>query len=191
MPTPPRPAQRPVVHRHHDDERTDEYAWLRERDNPATLAHLEAENAYTEQTLAHLEGLRGDLFDEFRSRIQETDEDVPARDGAWEYYTRTVEGQQYPIFARQPLRAGKPGGEKEQVLLDCNQAAEGTEYFALGAFAVTAAGRLLAYSADTNGSEEFELRVKDLQTGELLPDVITPTGYGAVWSADEQHLFYT
>jgi oligopeptidase B len=191
MPKPPRPAQRPVVHRHHGDERTDEYAWLRERDNPATIPHLEAENAYTEQTLAHLDGLRSELFEEYRSRIQETDEDVPARDGAWEYYTRTVEGMQYPIFARQPLRAGKPGGEKEQILLDCNQAAEGTDYFALGAFAVSATGRLLAYSADTNGSEEFELRVKDLQTGELLPDVIAPTGYGAVWSADEQYLFYT
>jgi len=190
-PTPPRPAKRPHVHRHHGDERVDEYAWLRERDNPETVAHLEAENAYTEKVLAHLEGLREELFEEYRSRIKETDEDVPARDGAWEYYTRTVKGLQYPIFARQPLGAGPPGGEKEHVLLDCNEAAKGMEYFALGAFAVSPGGRLLAYSVDTNGSEEFTLYIKDLETGELLPDVIAPTGYGAQWSADEQFLFYT
>ena len=114
---PPRPPQRPHTHRHHGDERVDEYAWLRERDHPAKL--------------------RGELFDEYRSRIKETDEDVPARDGAWEYYTRTIEGGQYPIYARHPLRSGPPGGEHEQVLLDCNEAAEGTEYFALGALSVS------------------------------------------------------
>ncbi len=192
MLNPPQPEQRPFVHRHHEDERVDEYSWLRDRDNPAVRAHLEAENAYTEQTLAHLAGLREELFEEFRSRIKETDEDVPARDGAWDYYTRTEEGLQYPIFARHPVGSPGPvGGPAEQVLLDCNLAAEDTDYFALGALAVSPSGRLLAYSADTDGSEEFRLRVKDLTTGEHLPDTITPTGYGAAWSADENHLFYT
>ncbi|MGW5359702.1 S9 family peptidase [Actinopolymorpha pittospori] len=186
MPTAPRPEQRPFVHRHHGDERIDEYAWLRDREDPAVRTHLEAENAFTEESLAHLAGLRTELFEEYRSRIKETDEDVPARDGAWEYFTRTQEGKQYPLFVRHPV-----GGGEEQTLLDCNQAAEGTDYFALGAFSVSPSGRLLAYSVDTDGSEEFQLRVKDLQTGEHLPDVISPTGYGAVWSADEQFVFYT
>ena len=191
MSTAPRPAQRPVVHQHHGDDRVDEYAWLRERDDPAIRAHLEAENAYTEKSLAHLSGLRDELFEEYRSRIKETDEDVPARDGAWEYYTRTEEGLQYPIFVRRPAGGAQVDGSGEQVLLDCNQAAEGTEYFALGAFAVSPSARLLAYSTDTDGSEEFRLRVKDLDTGDMLPDVLVPTAYGAVWSADENYLFYT
>lgn len=186
MPTPPRPEQRPVSSVHHGDERIDEYAWLRDKDDPAVRAHLEAENAHTEESLAHLDGLRTELYEEFRSRIQETDEDVPYPDGSWEYYTRTVEGQQYAIYARHPR-----GGGDEQVLLDCNQLAEGTGYFALGAYSVSSSGTLLAYSTDTDGSEQFQLRVKNLETDELLPDVIAPTGYGAVWSADERYLFYT
>ncbi|SDS87015.1 S9 family peptidase [Actinopolymorpha singaporensis] len=195
MPTAPRPEQRPFVHRHHGDERVDEYAWLRDREDPAVLAHLKAENAHTEESLAHLAGLREELFEEYRSRIKETDEDVPARDGAWEYFTRTQEGKQYPLFVRQPV-GGVDGdsagaGDREEVLLDCNEAAEGTDYFALGAFAVSPSGHLLAYSVDTDGSEEFRMRVKDLRTGEHLPDTISPTGYGAAWSADEGFLFYT
>lgn len=186
MPTPPRPEQRPVTSTHHGDQRIDEYAWLRDKDDPAVRAHLEAENAHTDQSLSHLEPLRNELYEEFRSRIQETDEDVPYPDGSWEYYPRTVEGQQYPIYARQPR-----GGGDEQVLLDCNQLSEGTEYFALGAYGVAGSGKLLAYSTDTDGGEKFRLRIKDLETGELLPDEIAPTGYGAVWSADEVYLFYT
>ncbi|GAA2757997.1 S9 family peptidase [Actinopolymorpha rutila] len=197
MPTAPRPEQRPFVHRHHGDERVDEYAWLRDREDPAVLAHLKAENAHTEESLAHLAGLREELFEEYRSRIKETDEDVPARDGAWEYFTRTQEGKQYPLFVRQPVGDGDSGRDStgdaggEEVLLDCNEAAEGTDYFALGAFAVSPSGHLLAYSVDTDGSEEFRMRVKDLRTGEHLPDTISPTGYGAAWSADEGFLFYT
>lgn len=195
MPTAPRPEQRPFVHRHHGDERVDEYAWLRDREDPAVLAHLKAENAHTEESLAHLAGLREELFEEYRSRIKETDEDVPARDGAWEYFTRTQEGKQYPLFVRQPVGEGDGDsagdGGREEVLLDCNEAAEGTDYFALGAFAVSPSGHLLAYSVDTDGSEEFRMRVKDLRTGEHLPDAISPTGYGAAWSADEGFLFYT
>src|SRR5690606_10548546 len=186
MPTPPRPEQRPITRVHHGDQRIDEYAWFRAKDDPAVRAHLEAENAYTREVLAGQESLRDELFEEFRSRIQETDEDVPAPDGPWEYYTRTVEGLQYAIYARRPR-----GGGDEHVLLDCNELAEGQEYFALGAFSVSPSGRLLAYSTDTNGSEEFRLRVKDLTTGELLSDEIAPVGYGAVWSADEEYLFYT
>jgi oligopeptidase B len=188
MPTPPRPKQELTVRVKHGDERPDEYAWLRddERKNPEIRAHLEAENAYVEAVLADQEGLRTELFEEFKSRILETDEDVPYPDGEWEYYTRTVEGQQYAIYCRKPR-----GGGDEQVLLDCNQVAEGTEYFALGAYSVSPSANLLAYSSDTNGSEEFTLRVKDLRTGELLSDEIAPTGYGAVWSADEDYLFYT
>lgn len=186
MPTPPRPEQRPITRVHHGDQRIDEYAWFRDKDDPAVRAHLEAENAYTREVLAGQESLRDELFEEFRSRIQETDEDVPAPDGPWEYYTRTVEGLQYAIYARRPR-----GGGDEHVLLDCNELAEGQEYFALGAFSVSPSGRLLAYSTDTDGSEEFRLRVKDLTTGELLSDEIAPVGYGAVWSADEEYLFYT
>ena len=184
--TPPQPAQRPVTSTYHGDERVDEYAWLRDKDDPDVIAHLEAENAYTDSMLAHLGGLRDELYEEFRSRTQETDEQVPYPDGAWEYVSRTVEGKQYSIYSRRPL-----GGGDEQTVLDPNELAEGLDYFSLGAFAVSPTGDLLAYATDTDGSERLHLYVKDLRTGELLPDTIDNCGYGAAWSADEQYVFYT
>ncbi|HEY6739959.1 MAG TPA: oligopeptidase B, partial [Actinopolymorphaceae bacterium] len=183
---PPRPEQRPTTVTFHGDERIDEYAWMRDREDPAVIAHLEAENAYTDALLAHLEPLRDELFTEFKSRIQETDEDVPYPYGDWEYYTRTVEGRQYSIYCRQPR-----GGGPEQILLDGNELAGHSEYFALGAYAVSPSGNLLAHSVDFDGNEKYRLQIKDLRTGDLLPDVIPETYYGTVWSADESFVFYT
>src|SRR5688572_28231803 len=100
--SPPVAMRRSHVHRLHGHERADEWHWLRDRDDPDTIAYLEAENAYTDAVLAPTAALQEQLFQEFRARIQETDLSVPAPMGPFEYYTRTVEGQQYPIFCRRP-----------------------------------------------------------------------------------------
>ncbi|MER7330727.1 MULTISPECIES: S9 family peptidase [unclassified Micromonospora] len=189
----------PSERTHHGDTVTDEYAWLATKDDPETIAYLTTENAYTEARTAHLDGLRADLFEETRRRTQETDLSVPSRKGGYWYYTRTVEGQQYGVQCRRAVRDGETDPpvsvdgaplEGEEVLLDGNLLAEGHDFFALGAFDVSPDGRWLAYSTDHSGDERFTLRVKDLSTGELLPDEVPGTFYGTAWSADASVLFY-
>ncbi|MER7888808.1 S9 family peptidase [Micromonospora sp. NPDC094482] len=189
----------PSERTHHGDTVVDEYAWLATKDDPETIAYLTAENAYTEARTAHLAGLRTELFEEIRRRTQETDLSVPTRkDGYW-YYSRTVEGQQYGVQCRRAVRDGETEPpvsvdgaplDGEEVLLDGNLLAEGHDFFALGAFDVSPDGRWLAYSTDFSGDERFTLRVKDLNTGELLPDEVPDTFYGTAWSADASVLFY-
>jgi oligopeptidase B len=182
----------------HGDTFVDEYAWLGDKEKPETIAFLEAENAYTDAVIAGQAGLRAEIFGEIKARIQETDLSVPSRKGGWWYYTRTVEGQQYPVHCRRAVRPEDPGppmteGEPldgEQITLDGNELAGGAEFFALGAYSVSPDGRLLAYSTDFAGSERFTLRIKNLETGEIAPDEIPDTFYGAAWSADGSVLFY-
>jgi oligopeptidase B len=171
----------------------DEWAWLRERDDPTVRAYLEAENAWTEAAMAHTEDLQERLFEEIKARIRETDLSVPVRKGSWWYYTRTEEGQQYPIHCRTPAREGElePAEDAvEQVMLDQNVAAGTSEYFAVGNFALTKDGRLLAWSSDTSGDEVYTMRFRDLATGEDLADEIPGTYYGSAWAGDNVTLFY-
>jgi oligopeptidase B len=188
----------------------DPYEWLRDKEAPEVVAHLRAENAYTDAVTAHQQPLRDAIFQEIRRRTQETDLSVPARKDGWWYYSRTVEGQQYPIYCR--VRAEDAGGEHdggglvsawtppavvpgtpvagEQVLLDGNAEAEGHPFFALGGAAVTRDGNLYAYSVDTAGDETFTLRIKDLRTGQLLPEAIEGVFYGLEFDPDGSRLFY-
>src|SRR3954453_15152735 len=172
------PAARQTQHERtfHGDTVTDEYAWLADKDDPQTLAYLEAENAWTQKATAHLAELRDTVFNEIRTRTQETDLSVPGRKGGYWYYTRTVEGKQYAIHCRVPVRPGetdpptaedKPG---EEVLLDGNELAAGKSFFALGTFGVSPDGRWLAYSTDFDGDERFVLKVKSLSAGGVLAD---------------------
>ncbi|MET0692632.1 MAG: oligopeptidase B, partial [Propionibacteriaceae bacterium] len=213
-PLPPAPpiAERKLQSRvHHGDEFLDPYEWLRDKEDPAVIAYLQAENAYTESQTAGLEGLREALFSEIKARTQETDLSVPVLsshgtspdgpDVAYWYYDRTVEGSEYSIYCRVAALPVAPGERRvppdttgeiagEQVLLDGNVEAAGHEFFSLGAFTVSADGTLLAYSVDTTGGERFTLHVRDLTTGEDLPDVVEDTAYGVAW-AGTSHLFYT
>ncbi|QMW67829.1 S9 family peptidase [Mumia sp. ZJ1417] len=201
MSTPPVAKRHPQVRVHHGDEVVDDYEWLRDKDNPETLAYLEAENAYTAERTDHLAPLRERLFDEIKSRVLETDLSVPVRRGDWWYYARTFEGREYAVHCRRPIAGpddwtppeldSANAVEGEQVLLDGNAEAEGHDYFALGALSVSRDGNLLAYSTDTEGDERFTLRVKDLRTGELLGDEITGVSYGATWSFAADHLYYS
>ncbi len=193
---PPIARQAPTERTFHGDTVTDEFAWLMAKDDPATIAHLEAENAWTDQATAHLEGLRETVFQEIKARTQETDLSVPTRKGGYWYYTRTEEGKQYGIHCRVPVAPGetappmdaeKPG---EEVLLDGNELAEGQDFFALGTFDVSPDGNWLAFSTDFDGDERFTLRVKNLATGEVLADEVTGVFYGSAWSSDNSTLFY-
>ncbi|WP_010146429.1 S9 family peptidase [Serinicoccus profundi] len=199
QPTPPRAAHVDVVRSHHGEDVTDPYEWLRDKTDPQVIAHLEAENAYTEARTGHLDELRERIFTEIKDRVQQTDLSVPVRHRDWWYYTRTIEGEQYAVHGRVAVGESPerpeldPGAapEGEEVLLDGNAEARGEEFFSLGAFDVTPAGDRLAYAVDTTGDERFDLRVKDLATGEVVDDAVRGIGYGTAWSADGQHLFYT
>ncbi|MEV6366395.1 S9 family peptidase [Micromonospora musae] len=197
--SPPQAKRVPAERKYHGDTVIDEYAWLAAKDDPETIAYLTAENDYTEARTAHLAELREQLFEETRRRTQETDLSVPTRKGGYWYYARTVEGQQYGVQCRRAVRDGETEPpvsvdgaplDGEEVLLDGNQLAEGHDFFALGAFDVSPDGRWLAYSTDFSGDERFTLRVKDLTTGELLPDEVPDTFYGSAWSSDASVLFY-
>ncbi len=201
--SPAPPVARTVPHRreHHGDVFVDDYEWLRDKESPETIAYLEAENAYTEARTAHLGDLRETLFEEIRSRTRETDLSVPVRIRGYWYYGRTHEGKQYGTSCRRPVLDPESWlpptvdasvvPDDEEVILDSNELAEGHEFFSLGASSISPDGRLLAFSTDTVGDERFLLQVKDLQTGELLPDQVRDTSYGATWDLAGEHLFYT
>ncbi|QJU53741.1 S9 family peptidase [Herbiconiux sp. KACC 21604] len=197
---PPRAPRVPTERVHHGDVVIDAFEWLRDKDDPEVIAYLEAENAYTEEQTAHLDALRGKLFDEIKSRTLETDLSVPVRDGDHWYYTRTIEGSQYGVHCRAAvagpgdwtppkLVAGEPV-PGEQIVLDDNVEAEGHDFFSLGSFDVSPDGNLLAYAVDVVGDERYTLRIRDLRTGENLPDEVGNTFPGAVFSGDGESVFY-
>jgi len=200
-PAPPVAPARPITRSHHGDAVVDRYEWLRAKEDADVVAHLEAENAYTAQRTAHLAGLRERIFGEIRSRTLETDLSVPTRQGDWWYYGRTVEGQQYGIHCRAPLSSpddwtppvltpGEPVAG-ESVLLDGNVEAAGHEFFSLGSFDVSTDGGRLLYGVDVEGDERYTLRIRDLATGEDLPDTVENTSSGACFSPDGRYVIYT
>jgi len=188
-----------VSRTHHGDVFEDHYEWLRAKEDAEVLAHLEAENAYTDARTAHLEPLREQLFQEVKSRVLETDLSVPTRRGDWWYYGRTEEGAQYGIQCRTAalgddwtppmLEAGVPV-PGEEVLLDGNVEAEGHEFFSLGAFDVSDDGSRLLWSVDVEGSELYTVHVRDLVTGERFDDVIENAGQ-AFFTPDGTAVVYT
>ena len=201
MPDYPVAKKVPTKRTHHGDTFIDDYEWLRDKHSPDTIAYLEAENAYTEKRTAHLEGLREAIFGEIKARTQETDLSVPSRIGGYWYYGRSFEGKQYGVSCRCPIEGADdwtppelsadidvPG---EEVLLDANELAEGHDFFSLGTASISPDGNLLAFSTDTVGDERFLLQVKDLRTGELLPDQVPGTLGGATWDLAGTTLFYT
>jgi oligopeptidase B len=198
---PPVAPVRPAPRSHHGDEVADAYEWLRAKDDPEVIAHLNAENAYTEERTAHLDELRTRIFEEIKGRTLETDLSVPSRRGSWWYYGRTVEGKQYGIHCRAPLASPddwtppeltpEAPVDGEQVLLDGNVEAAGHEFFSLGSLEVSNDGSRLLYGVDVEGDERYTLRIRDLATGENLPDEIANTSAGATFSPDGRFVVYT
>ncbi len=184
---PPLAGPRPVAVTHHGEALVDEFAWLRDRDDPAVRTYLEAENRYAEEVLTPTKVLQERLYGEMLGRIKETDLTVPVRrDGYW-YYTRTEAGKQYPIHCR---RAGSMEEGSEEVLVDLNQLAVGKSFLSLGDFAVSDDARWLAYSTDDTGYRQYALVVKDLGTGDHL-DFRRERVTSVAWARDNLTLFYT
>ncbi|KAA9087314.1 S9 family peptidase [Microbacterium radiodurans] len=198
---PPHADTRDHLRTHHGDEVNDRYEWLRAKDDAAVLAHLEAENAYTDARTTHLAGLRDRIFDEIKGRTLETDLSVPTRRGSWWYYGRTVEGSEYGIQCRAPLAGDddwtppvlEPGVPVpgEQIILDGNVEAEGHDFFSLGSFEVSTDGALLLYGTDVEGDERYTLRLRDIASGKQLADEIPGTFAGASLSPDGRFVVYS
>jgi oligopeptidase B len=177
----------PKVTTLHGDTRVDNYAWLRDRDDPDTIRYLEAENAYTVAMMKHTTASQTRLYAEMLGRIKQTDLSVPVKRDDYFYYTRTEEGKQYSIYCRKHVSLDAP----EEILLDCNAMAEGHKYFAAGVFAPSPNHKLLAYSVDFTGDEVYTVRIKNLATGELLADEIAGTGSSLEWAGDNATFFYS
>src|ERR1035437_2740778 len=168
----------------------DDYAWLRDKQNPEVAPYLEAENAYAAAVMTPLASLRDDLYQEMLSHVKQTDVSVPFRDGDWWYYTRTEEGRQYAIHCRTHGSPNATVDTPEQVILDGNKLAEGHPFFSIGATDISGDGRYLAYTTDTTGFRQSTLHIKDLVTAETLPGEVERVG-SIVWASDGPTLFYT
>ena len=185
--TPPVAAVRPHRFDEHGTVRTDSYYWLRERSNPEVIKYLEDENAYTKGVMAHTEALQKRLYDELKGRVLQSDQSVPFREGNYFYYTRLVEGKNYPIYARKRGSLNAP----EEILIDANALAEGKPTFLIRAWEVSSGEDLLAFAADTTGGRVSSIRFKNLRSGELLPDIVPRAIGGIAWAEDNRTLFYT
>lgn len=176
----------------------DDYAWLREKENLETLDYLNTENAYTAAIMEPAQPLIDELYSEMLSHIQQTDVSVPYREGRFDYYTRTEEGKQYPVYCRVPAEAGSPsrplppvqGFPDEEILLDVNLLAEGHAFMAVGMSSVSDDGDRLAYTTDNTGFRQYTLHVKNLRTGETLQSIAERVG-SLAWAADNRTLFYS
>ena len=197
-PSPPKATERPQTITLHGDTRQDPYAWLKDENwqevmrdparlNPDIRDYLEAENAFTQASLKDTESLQEALFQEMKGRIKEDDATVPAPDGDYAYYRRYRTGGEHPMYCRHV------GGAEtqEEVLLDGDKEADGKAFFKIGAVTHSPDHKRLAYCVDDKGSEFYELRHRDVETGKDLKDTIPQTTGNAVWSADSAYIFYT
>ena len=203
FPKPPEAKQVPSVRTFHGDTFTDPYEWMRDKDSADLKSYVAAENAYTSARTAGLANLRKTLFDEFRSHVQETDMSVPTRlDGYW-YYARTQEGKQYGVQCRMPIRGeddwtppeinanDAPGViPGEQVILDANTEAEGHDFFQIGGMDISKDGIWLLFGVDTSGDEQYDFRIRNLDTGEQLPDELDGLA-AACFTPDGRYVFAT
>ncbi|MFM7078911.1 MAG: S9 family peptidase [Bacteroidota bacterium] len=182
----PKAAQKPKEMVEHGHKRIDNYFWLNDRENPEVIQYLELENKYTDQMLSHTKELQDQLFKEMKGRIKEQDQSVPYFYNGYTYYTRFVEGGEYPIYCR---KKGKNEGA-EEVLLDCNEMAKGHEYFSATSMEVSPNNQLGMFAVDTVGRRKYTLMFKNLLTGELLGDRISDVSGNAEWANDNKTVFY-
>jgi oligopeptidase B len=171
----------------HGDVRIDNYYWLRDREDPAVISYLEAENEYTQAVMAHTEGLQKGLYREIVARIKQDDDSVPYKKGEYFYYGRFEEGGNYPIYCR---KKGSLEAD-EEVMIDANKLAEGHEFFSMWGVEISPDGKTVAYATDTVGRRINTLRFRNLETGEDLPDVIRDVTPNGEWANDNKTFFYT
>jgi oligopeptidase B len=184
--SPPLARREPVETVLHGDRRVDDYAWLRQKDNPEVIAYLDAENAYTDAILRPTETFQEALYQEMLGRILQTDLSVPYRLRGYLYFTCTEEGKQYPVHCRRV----DASGSLDEMLLDLNRLAEGHAFLGLGALDVSSDNQLLAYALDITGFRQYTLHIKNLWSGRDFPEAIERVT-SAAWAADNRTLFYT
>ena len=171
----------------HDDVRVDNYYWLNDRENPEVIDYLEQENNYYEAVTAHTKTFQEELFKEMKARYKEDDSSVPyKRNGYW-YITRFETGKEYPIYSR---KKGDLNAE-EEIVFDCNKLAEGHEFYNLNGLNMSPDNKMAAFGTDTISRRQYHIQIKNLETGELYPDLIDNTTGGSVWASDNKTLFYT
>jgi oligopeptidase B len=170
----------------HGHTRVDNYYWMNDRENPEVIAHLDAENAYTEAVMKHTEALQEKLFGEIKSKIKQEDESVPYKKNGYFYYTKTEPEKEYYLVCRkkESLEAD------EHVILDVNEMAEGHEFYSLGGSSVSPDNKILAFGVDTLSRRKYTIHFKNLETGELLNDAIPLTTGGATWANDNKTVYY-
>ncbi len=190
VPTPPLARREPVEHLLHGDRRIDHYTWLRQKGAPDVTAYLEAENAFTDALLKPTEPFQEKLYQEMLARIQQTDLSVPYRLRGYLYFSRTVEGKQYPVHCRRKYAIDETVSAPEELLLDLNKLAEGHSFFSVESFEVSEDNRYLAYSTDTTGYRQYTLYFKDLHANTILPEAIERVT-SVAWASDNQTLFYS
>ena len=169
----------------HGETLVDDYFWLREKTNPAVLTHLKAEDAYTDSVMKPTAPLQEKLYNEMLSHIKQTDQTVPYRWGDYFYYTRTEEGKQYPTVCRKRGSTEAP----EEVIIDVNELAKGQKFMSIGFIAPSDDGNLLAYSTDNTGYRQYTLQIKDLRTGQILPERVERVN-NLEWATDNKTIFY-
>lgn len=185
--TPPKATKYPHTFDLHNDLRTDDYYWLRERENPEVIDYLNAENAYTEAVLAPVKEFREKLFEEMKGRIKEQDESVPFKIGNYYYYYRYEQGGEYPIYCRKLETLGAP----DEIMLNLNQLAKGHTYYNATFPEVSDNEEIAAFGEDTVSRRMYTLKFKNLKTGEIYPDAIPDTeGGNYAWAADNETVFY-
>lgn len=180
-------AKKPHQLEKHGDVRIDDYYWMNERENPEVIAYLNAENDYYQKSTAHTKKFQEDLFEEMKARIKEDDSSVPYFYNGYWYITRYEKNKDYPIYTR------KKGNldAQEEIMFDCNKMAEGQSYFNLRGINISDDNKWAAFAVDTVSRREYVIRIKNLQTGEILPEKIEKTTGGSTWAADNETLFYS
>jgi oligopeptidase B len=178
----------PKILKIHGYEIVDNYAWLRDRNkekDPAVIQYLTENNAYTETFMGKHQPFVDALYKEMLGRIKQTDLSVPYQLGSYWYFTKTEEGKQYPVY----LRSKSKDGSAPEVLLDQNEMAKGFKFYSIGSFEPSDDGNLLAFSTDTTGYRQYTLQIKDLRTGQVMPDKIERVT-SQEWSPDGKYIFY-
>jgi len=171
----------------HNHTRIDDYYWLNDRENPEVIDYLNAENTYTEKVMAPISNQKESLFEEMKARIKEKDESVPYKDGSYFYYSKFVEGGEYPVYCRKY----KTLDANEEIMLDGNEMAKGKTYFQIGGFEISDNEDILAYSVDTISRRNYDLKFKNLKTGQIYPESIQNTEGGSyAWADDNKTFFY-
>lgn len=186
MPQEPQAKRVPVQLEKHGDVRIDNYYWLNQREDEEVIEYLNSENAYREAIMKGTEQLQSSLYDEMVGRIKQDDSSVPYELDGYFYYSRYNKGDQYPTYCR---RKGSMDAE-EEILLDVNILAKDHSYYQVSGISVRPDSKMIAFGVDTVSRRIYTIHFKDLETGEILEEVIPNTSGSATWAEDSKTVFY-